>query len=185
MIKEVPILIKNLIRDKCVATIAPSSRFVVRRICNSIDFRGDITLVEYGPGTGVITSALLQKMSSNSELIAIEKNKGLFNYLNKIKDHRLSIINGDVMKVDTLLQKNLKRDKADYIVSGIPFSLCKKEERENLVGKTYALLSKDGRFILYQTSTAMKQHLIPQFAKIKTSFELINLPPMFILEASK
>lgn len=89
------------------------------------------------------------------------------------------------MKVDTLLQKNLKRDKADYIVSGIPFSLCKKEERENLVGKTYALLSKDGRFILYQTSTAMKQHLIPQFAKIKTSFELINLPPMFILEASK
>ena len=185
MIKEVPVLIKNFIMDKRVATVAPSSRFVVRRICKSIDFGRDITLVEYGPGTGVVTKALLQKMSPKSRLIAIERNKELFLTLKDIKDSRLRVVRGDVLKVDTLLKNILKKDKADYIVSGIPFSMCKKEERAILVGKTHFLLSDDGRFILYQTSTAMKQHLLPRFPNIKTSFEPINLPPLFIMEASK
>lgn len=185
MAHEFSILIKNFIKDRFVATVAPSSKFVLRRICNAIDFSKDITLVEYGPGTGVITKAILEKMSSKSKLIAIEKNKNLCSCLRKIKDSRLKIINGDVLEIDKLLKNVMKKEKADYVVSGIPFSLYKKENRALLIEKTDAILSDVGRFIVYQFSPIVKSHLICQFANIKTSFEPINIPPLFIMEASK
>lgn len=177
-------LLKNFIKDKHVATIAPSSRFALRRICNAIDFSKDIILVEYGPGTGVITKAILQRMSPKSRLIAIEKNEGLFLYLKKIIDSRLQVINGDVLNVNILLKNFLKNKKADYVISGIPFSMYKKEDRAESIKKTRSILTKDGRFILYQFSPIVRRHLTGQFTNIKTSFELINIPPLFIMEAS-
>ncbi len=185
MVHEFSILIKNFLKDRFVATVAPSSKFVLRRICKSIDFRRDITLVEYGPGTGVITKALLENMSPKSKLIAIEKNKNLCSCLRKIKDSRLKIINGDVLEIDKLLKNILKKGKADYVVSGIPFSLYKKEQRAESIKKTNAILSDTGRFIVYQFSPIVKSHLVCQFPNVKTSFEPVNIPPLFIMEASK
>ena len=178
------ILIKNLIKDKYVASISPSSRFLIKKIFKRIDFNGDLLVVEYGAGTGVITKALLKKMSKNSKLIAIEKNKVLFNLLQNFKDDRLRLINEDVSDIARVANLINKR-KADYVISGIPFSMLKPNEIEKIIKWTNNILSKNGKFILYQVSILMKKYLIKSFKRVKIGFESRNIPPFFILEAQK
>ena len=65
------IFFKTNIKDKKVASIYPSSKFLIKKICNKINFNNEITIIEYGPGTGAITKELLKKMNKNSMLVAI------------------------------------------------------------------------------------------------------------------
>ncbi len=66
--------IKTLIKDPAVASVTPSSRFAVQRVCSFIDFPRAALVVEYGPGLGVFTQYLLGQMGPQGRLVAIEKN---------------------------------------------------------------------------------------------------------------
>ncbi|MEX0823167.1 MAG: rRNA adenine N-6-methyltransferase family protein, partial [Balneolaceae bacterium] len=73
--------IKNFIKDRDVASITPTSKRCVKKVCNHIDFTKDFTLVEYGPGDGVFSRFLLEKMSPGSRLILIEANENFVKHL--------------------------------------------------------------------------------------------------------
>src|SRR5690625_7517344 len=75
--------LKTFIKDKDVASITPTSMHCVRKVCTNIDFSLDFTLVEYGPGDGVFTRYLLEKMSAGSRLIIIESNDECVDHLSE------------------------------------------------------------------------------------------------------
>jgi phospholipid N-methyltransferase len=75
--------VKNFISDKYIASITPTSDFGVRKVCSKIDFSRCGLIVEYGPGTGVFTKYLLQKMGPDSLLILIERNANFAGDLRK------------------------------------------------------------------------------------------------------
>ena len=77
------IYLKNLVTDRYVASVTPTSRFGVDKVCNKIDFSKSDVIVEYGPGTGVFTTVLLKNMPKDSKLIAIERNQNFCRYLKK------------------------------------------------------------------------------------------------------
>jgi phospholipid N-methyltransferase len=184
MIRDSLILIKNQLKHKYVATIAPSSAFVIKKVCAKINFEKDILILECGPGTGVITKALLKKLSRNSRLIAIEKNPDFVYHLRQIEDSRLTIVEGDVRDVEGIIS-GVTEDKPDYIVSGIPFSFLEEVERPVLVRIFHSLLKESGGIILYQASPLMKKYLMKYFKHVRTEFEVRNIPPLFIMSASK
>lgn len=177
--------VKNFIKDKDIGSITPTSKFGIKKLCGKIDFKKDITLVEYGPGTGCFTEYILEKMSPDSRFILIEKNKNFYDILkNKISDDRVFIYNSSASDVCSIAG-DLKIDHVDYTISGIPFSFFDENLKDNIISNTYDVLGKNGRFLVYQYSDSLKKCLARYFPVIETDFILFNIPPLYIIEATK
>jgi len=177
-------LLKNFFKDRNIASVAPSSKFAVNKVCKKMDLSGKRVIVEYGPGTGVFTRALLRKMDPDSKLIVIETNPNMISLLKEIKDHRVYIFNDSAENVEDILN-HCGEETADYIISGIPFSFIKKDKKHLIVGNTQRVLSDDGTFLVYQFTLAVLGYLRKYFNKISYDFVLLNIPPIIIFEAVK
>lgn len=115
------VYIMNFIRDKNVASITPTSAVGIKKVCSKIDFNQNNLIVEYGPGTGVFSKYLLQKMREDSRLILIERNRNFNSILKKkISDPRVVLVHDSAENVLQTLRM-CKESEADYILSGIPF----------------------------------------------------------------
>lgn len=177
--------LKSFFKDKDVASVTPTSRFCVRHVCRPINFEDDLTVIEYGAGAGVFTEYLLERLTPGSRLYAFETNDLLFKKMRKeIKDTRLSLSDQSVESVRDLLPNELS-GMVDFIVSGIPFSFLDEEVKKSILNQSYDLLRKGGKFLAYQTSGHLKEPLKKVFGNVHTEFELLNIPPMTVYEATK
>src|SRR5690625_1282035 len=148
--------LKTFIKDKDVASITPTSMHCVRKVCTNIDFSQDFTLVEYGPGDGVFTRYLLEKMSAGSRLILIEANADFVEHLREtIHDSRVEIHNMLAGDVESVISPD-QWGKIDHVVSGIPLYSHQNDRRVNLVNATKRILNPAGHFLAYQTSGHLK-----------------------------
>lgn len=176
--------LKNFIRDPNVASVTPTSRFTIKRVCKHIDFESDLRIIEYGPAEGVFTRVLLGKMTLRSKILAIETNKQFVQTLGKLKDDRLTIVNTSAEDVREIAAER-EWEYADYIISGIPFSFLTKEARHRVLKDSAALLTEKGGFLGYQTSSHLKPFLTEHFKNVATEMEYLNIPPMCIYIAKK
>lgn len=176
--------IRNFLQDPGVASITPTSRFTIDRICGYMDFSRDIRILEFGPADGVFTKVLLSKCSPGSSLIAIETNEDFVESLLKINDKRLMVEYCSAEKSQEIV-KSLGWEAVDYIISGIPFSFLKPDAKRNILNQSAALLSLKGTFLGYQTSLHLKPLLEQHFNNVSTEMEFRNIPPMCIYIANK
>lgn len=176
--------IKTAIKDFKVGALAPSSKYVVKKIIKEIKPEYKY-IVEYGPGDGIITKEILKILPQDGILIAIELNRNFISELEKIKDKRLKIICGDAVKISENIDK-LGLPRIDAIVSGIPCSILKPKERKELIKNTYDILAESGIFIIYQNIPLIFSELNKVFKKsISWHFEPRNFVPYFIMVAEK
>jgi len=176
--------VKAFWNDLKVASVIPSSKYLVQRSVDSMNLSQAKTIVEYGAARGVMTREILKQMSPDATLLAIEFNTDLFSELKSLTDPRLKVFNGDVREIDKILAYH-QISGVDSIVSGVPFAFFDKPEREELLNKTWRSLNKDGRFVAYQVTP----HLIPlmkdRFSQVDVQWEVRNLPPHFVFTALK
>ncbi|MFH2202908.1 MAG: rRNA adenine N-6-methyltransferase family protein [Elusimicrobiota bacterium] len=173
------------VRDKGVAAVMPSSKFVIRRVLKAMNLSKVRTVVEYGPAEGVITRKILSQLGEDGVLVAIERNPSFIKTLKrKIDDPRLRIVSGNVLDVDAILTSE-GLDGMDVAVSGIPFSMFNQRERHLVLESTLQRLNPGGRFVAYQFTT----HLIPllkcYFKKVDIQLEVRNIPPHFVFTCHK
>lgn len=178
-----------MIRDKNVASITPTSSFGIEKVCSKIDFTKRIVIVEYGPGTGVFTKFLLDHLTADSKLILIERNEDFISILNQsFVDPRLTVYHDSAEHVAKLLKLSGEA-KADYVISGIPFSFLPHQLRDTVVERSYACLREGGKFLAYQTfyqlDRFLKVYLNRYFSRVYTGYCLRNAPPLRIFEAVK
>lgn len=176
--------IKNFLKDKKVGAVAKSSKFAVSKISESVDGLKDVTIVEYGPGDGVLTRALLEKISGDSRIIAIETNISFVKQLSRINDKRLTVINDYAEHLPSVL-KRLGISSVDYVFSGIPFSFLKKDTRFQIVKNTKDALRSGGEFVVYQYSPLMATYMKRVFGNVRVRFIPFNIPSYFLMEARK
>ncbi|MBI3336835.1 hypothetical protein HYZ98_04720, partial [Candidatus Peregrinibacteria bacterium] len=99
-----PTLFESFLKDPGVASIAPTSRFGIRKICKLIDFEKAMVIVEYGPGTGVISKPILERMRPDAKLILIETNPELVQMLKEtMQDPRVIVVQGSAENVRNIL----------------------------------------------------------------------------------
>lgn len=180
--------IKNLIKDKNIASITPTSQSAVRDICEKIDFNRRLVLVEYGPATGVFTKYFLDHMTDDSIVIAIELNENFVNYLEEhFDDPRLKVYKESAENVHKIVHQF--EVEVDYIVSGIPFSMIPAEVKHTIIKNTHEVLKDGGKFLAYQTFFQKDQHLMDElknvFSYVEDEYELKNVPPLRVYEAIK
>ncbi|OGL74636.1 hypothetical protein A3C96_04255 [Candidatus Uhrbacteria bacterium RIFCSPHIGHO2_02_FULL_60_10] len=140
-------------------------------------------VLEYGPGDGVITTRLLERLDSDGTLLAVEANPEFVRTLADIKDQRFKLVAGNATEAAKHAAAS-GLDWFDLVISGIPFSQLSRAQRREMTEMTYARLRPGGIFLVYQTTPLMVPHLKRRFA-VRTSLELRNIPPYFIMQAVK
>ena len=174
--------VSAFLRDKAVASVSPSSRYLAARVVDAMAAERARTVVEYGPAEGVITERILSRMAPDAVLVAVERNGGFARTLRRRRDPRLRVVHGDAWEIEPILRR-LGLGPADVIVSGIPFSHFDAVRRHELLRRTRAQLAPHGRFVAYQCTTHLSGALARHFRKVDTAFEVRNLPPHFVFTA--
>jgi len=168
-----------------IASIVPSSKALVERVADKIDFNRARVIAEYGPGEGVHSRKIARRMRADARLLLFELDPALSRDLERqfADDPRVTVLNRNAADL-TLELKALGISHCDYIVSGIPFSILKIDKKRALLKKTYEALAPGGSFIIYQVTNELKQHAT-FFDKAESEYFLQNIPPMFITEFRK
>ena len=169
---------RNFFRHpRMLGSIVPSSRFLIKQLLQPINWARALVIVEYGPGVGGITAEVLRHMRPDATLIAIEMNPDFVKYLRgAFTDERLRVVEGSAVSVDDILRR-FGYARANYIISGIPFSTIPAPLRERILRKTCDVLEPGGAFLVYQFSTRVLQDLKRVFGYVGRRFEPLNVLP--------
>jgi phospholipid N-methyltransferase len=179
------ILIKEFIKDKKVGAAFSTTKHVIKKMLGNIDFDKANLLVEFGPGKGVITTHLLERMHKDSVLFVFETNEMFIKELLNIRDERLVIINEDAEYARTIIKNRYKISKVDYVISTIPFTFFDRRKRKRVITKTYNLLNENGKFVTCQYSGLIYQLIKQNFYQTRVIVALINIPPVIIFTGIK
>jgi phospholipid N-methyltransferase len=167
-----------------IGALSPSSSYLAKKMLEPIDFSVAKCIVEYGPGTGVFTKKMLHKMLPESLLLVFEINPIFCEELKNIQDSRLIIIEDSAEKIGDYLKK-YSFEKADYVVSSLPFAMIPDEIVNSILQNSNQFLSEKGKYIQFQYSQNALSKLKSIFPKIDTQFTLLNIPPAFIFSCNK
>src|ERR1700754_1355422 len=105
-----------------VGSVIPSSRILIEKMLEPVDWANTRLFVEYGPGVGTFTRPVLEKLASDATLVTIDTNPDFTRYLKEsIDDSRLLAVTGSAADVENILADR-GLGSADYVLSGLPFS---------------------------------------------------------------
>jgi len=164
-----------------IASIMPSSQALVERVASKIDFDRARVIAEYGPGEGVHSRALAQRMRPDAQLLLFELDPAFSRDLARqfADDPRVRVINANAATIRSeLAQRGVAY--CDYIISGIPFSILEIEKKRNLLRQTHDALAPGGAFIIYQVTNELRQHATDFAPESESEYFLQNIPPMFV-----
>lgn len=178
--------LKQFWKDKqMVGAVTPSSRSLGMKMIRNLDFENARVVVELGPGTGVFTGLILEKMHPDAALLVFELNDLFYNQLkNKFIDPRVHFIHDTAEKIeDYLVQYNL--GKADLVISSLPLTMFPTDLRVSILQASNRSLNEYGKYVQFQYSLLAKKQIKHVFNDVKIGFTLKNFPPAFIYTCKK
>lgn len=168
-----------------IGSIIPSSDKLISKMLSRIDWEGTKLFVEYGPGVGTFTKPILECLSPDATLIAIDTNRDFIRHLEQtIADPRLILVHGSAADVGNIIARH-GFQAADYVLSGLPFSTLPPGVGPAIMRETHAVLRPGGAFVIYQYALKVLRLLKPFFADIDRDFEPLNIPPAQVFWAWK
>lgn len=177
------LFLSEYIKDiRNVGAVAPSSRFLARKMVESVDFDTAKVIIEYGPGTGVFTAEIVKRMKPGTKLLALETNPAFYDNLQAtyrdVED--VEIINASAEHISKLhAERTLPTP--DYVISGLPFAALPAQISAAILQETVDLLDGNGEFITFQYTLLKKKLLHSYFPDIQVTRELRNVPPAYVL----
>ncbi len=165
---------------KDVGSVIPSSRFMERSIIDYARAERLPVVVELGPGTGGTTRALLDAMSADARLLALDLDPRFTEIIARLGDPRLIPHTGSATDLEQILRLH-GLAAADLLVSGIPFSTMPKPVAETIIRAVYDALAPGGAFVAYQFRPEVARLAEPLFGPaLRTEMVMLNIPPMRI-----
>lgn len=160
-----------------VGSVIPSSKVLIDRMLEPVEWDKVKLFVEYGPGVGTFTRPILDRLAPAAKLIAIDTNDDFIKYLAKeIDDPRLIAVHGSAADVEQIVA-DAGFAHADYVVSGLPFSTLPPGVGQAIGAATSRVIRAGGAFLVYQFSPKVRDFIAPHFERIDRGFEWINVPP--------
>lgn len=170
---------------KMVGAMAPSSRFLAKKMLKHVDFENARVLVELGPGTGVFTEEIIKSMNPEAILLVFELNEAFSKQLVKrFTDKRVHIIHDSADQMEKYLAK-YELEKADAVISSLPLANFPGELRTSVLSASHNALKDNGTYIQFQYSLQSKKYIKRFFKDISLNFALFNFPPAFVYTCRK
>ncbi|TIL66147.1 phospholipid N-methyltransferase PmtA [Mesorhizobium sp.] len=124
-------------KPKAVGSIVPTSSITARKMASVVNPMSGLPVLEVGPGTGVITRAILAYGVKPENLYAVEYSPDFVRHLRQLYPG-VNVIEGDAFNLDATLG-----DKSgltfDSVISGVPLLNFPVEQR---VGYVESLLDR-------------------------------------------
>jgi phosphatidylethanolamine/phosphatidyl-N-methylethanolamine N-methyltransferase len=159
-----------------VGAVMPSGRLLARTMAQYVDVDSADQVIELGPGTGAITSALLHRGVDQKRLVLVEYNPG-FCALLRDRYPQAKIVQGDAYTLrDTLW--NVLAKPASAIVSGLPLVTKPMSTRLKLIRDAFAALAPGAPFVQFTYSVAPPiPKSLPGVSTEASERIWMNLPP--------
>ncbi|MET0169580.1 MAG: phospholipid N-methyltransferase PmtA [Aliihoeflea sp.] len=105
-------------QPRAVGAMLPTSGVTARKMASVVNPHSGLPVLELGPGTGVITKAILERGIAPERLYSIEYSADFVEHLVE-QFPGVNIIEGDAFDLDATLGDN-RRLTFDAVVSGVP-----------------------------------------------------------------
>lgn len=179
------------------ASLVPSSRYLVRAMLAPLPLATANCTVEFGPGTGAMTRALLEALPSTARLLCFEVNPRFCAYIREnFSDPRLEVVEGSAARLPAeLAARGLA--SADAVVSSLGLTMMAEKEREAVMQGLVESLRPAGIFTQFQYLHSLlpriqsgngqrqpfraDQFLQRYFSQVATEIVWRNLPPALVM----
>lgn len=181
---ELAVFLREFVRSPLrTASVVPSSPRLAEQLIAAVPASGDPVVVELGPGTGIVTSAIQDRLRGRGRHIAVELNPAMSAHVAR-RCPEVEVVTGAAADLPTILADR-GLDGADHIVSGLPWSAF----TTTLVDTIAAALSPDG--VYTQFTYAWTRWAPParrQLGQLRQAFDEVvttrtvwrNLPPAVV-----
>lgn len=183
MIEERILFLKNFIKNpRQIGSVTPSSKKLTNKMVEEKSVKNAKCIVELGAGVGCFTQRIIEFKNENTPFIIFEKNEDMRKILKKkYGNYR---IEQDAIEIQKLVQDK-KMEKPDLIISGLPFTVFKKEEKYKTLENIYEVLEKGGHFVTFQYSLDLKKYLQKKYKKVEIQLVPLNIPMAYIYRCEK
>jgi phosphatidylethanolamine/phosphatidyl-N-methylethanolamine N-methyltransferase len=166
--------LKGLIaRPKNVGAIAPSSARLARAIAAEVDPKVSGPVLELGPGTGVVTEALIQRGIAPERITAVEYDAD-FARLVQQRFPKVKVVRGDAFDLAKTLGDG---EPFAAIVSGLPLLNHPVARRHALIEGALARLKAGAPYVQFSYGTRPPIPAPAGSTVKRTALILLNLPP--------
>ena len=161
---------------KTVGAIMPTSGRMAARMASIIDTGSGLPVLELGPGTGVITKAILDKGVKPEDLVSVEYSSEFVRHL-RGKYPGVNFINGDAFSLAETL-KSYRGQKFDCVISGIPLLNFPMHQRVTLIEDLLRLIPVGRPVVQFSYGPISPVVARPDSYTIKHfDFVVRNIPP--------
>lgn len=176
--------LRQFFKDRqMVGSVAPSTRFLAEKMLKNVDFDNSKVIIELGPGNGVFTEIILERMAADAKLYVFELNDEFYKQVKeRINDPRAQIIHDSAENIAKYVEQE---GTADAVISSLPLMVFPEELRANVVAAAHKSLHSKGKYIQFQYSLQSKRYLEGIFNDVNIQFTIRNLPPAFVYTCNK
>jgi len=172
--------------------ICASSPELSKLITMDIGIEKAATVVELGPGTGAVTTFIVDAVSPKTNFFAIELNPDMYVAI-KNRFPTVKTYHDCASNLPKILHKEGLKE-VDIVISGLPWASFSDELQEEILSSIIDTMPKGGVFATFAylqgtilpTGRNFKKRLKRYFSKIEKSETIwMNLPPAFVYRCWK
>jgi phosphatidylethanolamine/phosphatidyl-N-methylethanolamine N-methyltransferase len=134
-------------RPLVTGAVTPSGKLLARTMASYVDPRVPGPVIELGPGTGPVTSALVRRGIAQDRLVLVEYNLEFCKLLHR-KFPKATIVQGDAYDLDETL-RDVMSEPAAATVSSLPLFNKPLEKRLELLDEAQALMRPGAPFVQF------------------------------------
>jgi phosphatidylethanolamine/phosphatidyl-N-methylethanolamine N-methyltransferase len=159
-----------------MGAVMPSGRVLARTMAQYVDIDSCGPVIELGPGTGAITSALIERGVDQKRLVLVEYNPG-FCALLRDRYPNARVVQGDAYTLRDSLW-NVLSMPASAVVSGLPLVTKPMLTRLRLIRDAFLALAPGAPFVQFTYSVAPPiPKSLPGVSTEASERIWMNLPP--------
>ncbi|WP_231616107.1 class I SAM-dependent methyltransferase [Novipirellula artificiosorum] len=186
--KDTILFLKNFLRHPTqVGAIAPSSPGLVQTMVEGFDWESARNVVEFGPGTGVFTEAILKRLHADAKFFAIERSAELVQATRE-RCPNVTVYQDSVTHVAELCQRESMPD-VDSVICGLPWASFSPTLQSEIMDAMISVLKPNAQFATFAywqglalpAGRRFASRLHETFTEVKRSPTVWrNLPPAFV-----
>ncbi|MEV1178711.1 methyltransferase domain-containing protein [Nonomuraea sp. NPDC049784] len=185
-------LTASIRRPRQIGAIAQSSRALARIAAAPVPVTDTPTVVELGPGAGVVSDAIARRLPRGGRHIAVEIDPGMARHLRRTRPW-LHVLDGDAARLRSLLN-SCDVDRADAVISALPWTRMPAHVQQRILEEIHATLNPGCRLSTIITLSAwpfascrrfrrLLEHTIGPITVLGPVWR--NMPPALVLTCPK
>ena len=185
--------LKEFVKNpRAVGAVSPSSSQLAEAMVDGIPWDNVRTAIEVGPGTGAFTGVIRERLKPDARFFVVEINPSHCERL-RVRFPDLTVHQGSATDLPSLCQRR-RFDRADAVVSGLPWAAFPDELQDELLDSIVKTLRSGGGFATFAylhgiptpAGKRLRGQLERRFSVVGTSEPVWrNLPPALVYRCIK